>query len=163
MSDNLADNLADKLIDRLSQGVSGEVGVPHPDQWGFDEVGFPWPNPVNAQAVAARLFFKHGKKNGLDNIFRIGDDIFIDRKRVAQNKPALLSFYDRPKIVLWANEDPDRQDPEELWRQIKQIISTEWPIVWATVRKIAPEYNRDYIRITNNLVWGKDEADILYI
>lgn len=158
------DSLADKVINRLSEEAEGtEPRIQNPKEWGIDDTGFPWPNPVNAQAVAARLFFKHGKKNGLDNIFKIGEDVFIDRKKVVQNKPTLLSLYDRPKIVLWANEDPGYQDPEQLWNQIKRIISSEWPIVWATVRKVAPEYNKDYIRITDNLVWGKDEADILYM
>lgn len=158
------DSLADKVINRLSEEAKGiEPGTQNPKEWGIDETGFPWPNPVNAQAVAARLFFKHGKKNGIDNVFKIGDDIFIDRKKVLQNKATLLSFYDRPKIVLWANDDPALQDPEALWKQVKSIISSEWPIVWATVRKIAPEYDRNYIRITNNLVWGKDEADILFL
>lgn len=160
----MSDSLADKVISRLSEEATGrEPGVPYPNDWGVDDTGFPWPNPVNAQAVAARLFFKHGKKNGLDNIFRISDDIFIDRKKVAQDKSTLLSFYNKPKIVLWANEDIAHRDPEALWRQVKQIISSEWPIVWATVRKIAPEYDRDYIRITDNLIWGKDEADILFM
>lgn len=158
------DSLADKVINRLSEEAEGiEPRIQNPKEWGIDDTGFPWPNPVNAQAVAARLFFKHGKKNGLDNIFKIGEDVFIDRKKVTQNKPTLLSLYDRPKIVLWANEDPGCQDPEQLWNQIKRTISSEWPIVWATVRKVAPEYNKDYIRITDNLVWGKDEADILYM
>lgn len=158
------DSLADKVIDRLSkEAESVELGIQNPEEWGIDETGFPWPNPVNAQAVAARLFFRYGKKNGIDNIFRIGDEIFIDRKKVLQNKSTLLSFYDRPKIILWANDEPTLQDSEALWKQIKSIISSEWPIVWATVRKVAPEYNRNYIRITDNLVWGKDEADILFM
>ena len=74
-----------------------------------------------------------------------------------------MSLYDKPKIVLWASEDTDAQDAEALWKQIKQIVSSEWPIVWAIVREIAPEYNKDYIRITDNLVWGKNESDILYM
>ena len=158
------DSLADKVIDRLSQEDNNiSPSVLYPDQWGVDDTGFPWPNPVNAQAVAARLFFKHGKKNGIDNIFRIGEDIFIDRHKIRQDKPTLLSLYEKPKIVLWANEDSTLRDPETLWKQVKSIISSEWPIVWATVRKIAPEYDRKYIRIAGNLVWGKDEADILFI
>lgn len=160
----MSDSLADKVIDRLAQeSTVAEPRIPYPNQWGIDDTGFPWPNPVNAEAVAARLFFKHGKKNGLDNIFRIGDDVFIDRKKINQNKPTLLSLYDKPKIVLWANEDTSRQDPEAIWKQVKSVISSEWPIVWATVRKMAPEYDRNYIRIADNLVWGKDEADILFM
>lgn len=158
------DSLADKVIDRLSQERDGrEPEIPYPNDWGVDDTGFPWPNPVNSQAVAARIFFQHGKKNGVDNIFRIRDEIFIDRKKIVQNKPTLLALYEKPKIVLWANDEPTLQDPEALWKQIKSIISSEWPIVWATVRKIAPEYDRDYIRITDNLIWGKDEADILFM
>lgn len=158
------DSLADKVIDRLSQeGDSRESEISYPNDWGVDDTGFPWPNPVNSQAVAARIFFKHGKKNGIDNIFRIGDEVFIDRKKVVQNKPTLLALYEKPRIVLWANEEPALQDPEALWKQVKSIISSEWPIVWATVRKIAPEYDRNYIRITDNLVWGKNEADIFYM
>ena len=160
----MSDSLADRVIDRLAQEDAGqEPDALYPNQWGIDDTGFPWPNPVNAEAVAARLFFKHGKKNGLDNIFRIGDDVFIDRKKISQDKPTLLSFYDKPKILLWANEDPIRQDPEALWKQVKSVITSEWPIVWATVRKMAPEYDRNYIRITNNLIWGKNEADILFM
>lgn len=160
----MSDSLADRVIDQLSQeGNNITPGVPYPGQWGIDDTGFPWPNPVNAQAVAARLFFRHGKKNGVDNIFRIDEDIFIDRRKVRQDKPTLLSLYEKPKIVLWANEDSALRDPETLWKQIKSIISSEWPIVWATVRRIAPEYDRKYIRITDNLVWGKDEADLLFI
>lgn len=160
----MSDSLADKVIDRLSQETDGRASeTPYPNDWGVDDTGFPWPNPVNSQAVAARLFFKHGKKNGIDNIFRIGDEVFIDRKKVVQNKPTLLALYEKPRIVLWANEEPTLQDPEALWKQVKSIISSEWPIVWATVRKIAPEYDRNYIRITDNLVWGKNEADIFYM
>lgn len=155
MEGSLAERLINRLADESMDNYSG--------QWGIDATGFPWPKPVNAQAVAVRLFFRHGRKNGIDNIFKVGDDLFIDRKKIVQNKPTLLSLYDKPKIVLWASEDTDAQDAEALWKQIKQIVSSEWPIVWAIVREIAPEYNKDYIRITDNLVWGKNESDILYM
>lgn len=156
-------SLADKLIDRIREEEdSGSNPIPYPEQWGIDDTGFPWPNPVNAQAVAARLFFRHGKKDGLINIFKINDDIFIDKKKMTQNRNTLLSLYDRPTIVVWANYADEMRDQEMLWRQIKRVIGSEWPIVWKTVLEIAPEYNRDYIRITDDLVWGKDEADVLF-
>lgn len=154
-------NLADRIIRKMNDEVNREEENKYPDQWGIDDTGFPWPNPVNSQAVAAWLFFKWGKVDGVDNIYKIEDDIFIGGKKVHQNRPTLLSFYNKPKIVVWANQGKDMQDENELWRQIKKIIFSEWPIVWVTIKEIAPEYSRDYIRITNDIVWGKDESDIL--
>lgn len=158
MRDNHND-LANRVIEQLAREEKEEIL--HPDQWGIDDSGFPWPNPVNAQAVAIRVFSKWGKANGIDNIYKIEGDIFIGGKKVSQNRPTLLSLYDRPKIVLWANSNIELQDENELWDQIKKIISSEWPIVWAIIRDVAPEYNRDYIRISDGLIWGKDEADLI--
>lgn len=155
------DSLADKVIGQIEREQATSVKPTRPDQWGIDDTGFPWPNPVNAQAVAARIFFKHGKNNGIYNIFKIGDDIFIGKKKVLQNKPTLLSYYEKPNIVLWANENPDYQDVEKVWMQIKKVISSEWPIIWAIIRDVAPEYNREYIKVTDNIIWGKNEADII--
>ena len=156
-NNNLADRIIRKMNDEANRGDENK----YPDQWGIDDTGFPWPNPVNSQAVAAWLFFKWGKVDGVDNIYKIEDDIFISGKKVHQNRPELLSFYNKPKIVVWANQSQDMQDEDELWKQIKKIIFSEWPIVWVTIKEIAPEYNRDYIRVTDNMVWGKDESDIL--
>lgn len=158
---NGSSNLADRIIMKINDEANREEENKHPDQWGIDDTGFPWPNPVNSQAVAAWLFFKWGKVDGVDNIYKIEDDIFISGKKVHQTRPALLSFYNKPKIVVWANQSQDMQDEDELWKQIKKIIFSEWPIVWVTVKEIAPEYSRDYIRVTDNMIWGKDEADIL--
>lgn len=156
-------NLADKLIDRIRDEDTNDYNpTPYPDQWGIDDTGFPWPNPVNAQAVAARLFFKHGKKDGLTNIFKVDDDIFVGKRKITQNRSTLLSLYDKPTIVVWANYGENMRDTDVLWRQIKRTIGSEWPIIWKIVLEIAPEYNRDYIRITDDLIWGKDEADVLF-
>lgn len=158
------DSLADRLIKANELAEQGkDIDIPYPNIWGVDDRGFHWPNPVNAQAVAAAVFFWHGRVDGLDNIFRVGDDVFIGRKKVSKSKNDLLMLFDSPKIVIWANPKPELQDPDKLWRQIKRIISSEYPIVWNFVARIAPEYNKDYIRITKGLVWGKDEADILFM
>lgn len=157
MNDN---DLANMVLERLTKEVE-KGSVSNPDQWGIDDSGFPWPNPVNAQAVAIRVFSKWGKKDGIDNVYKIEDDIYINRKRVRQDRPTLLSLYEKPSIVVWANSDKALQSEDELWSQIKKIISSEWPVVWAIIRDVAPEYNRDYIRITNDMVWGKDEADLI--
>lgn len=153
-------DLANRVISQIERETAGG-GNEHPEQWGIDDSGFPWPNPVNAQAVAVRVFSKWGRVDGVDNIYKIEDDVFLGGKRLHQDRPTLLSLYSRPKIVLWANSNPERQDENELWIQIKKTISSEWPIVWATIRDLAPEYNRDYIRITDDLVWGKEESDLL--
>lgn len=154
------DNLVNKVIEQLDRDDE-ETSQDRPDQWGIDDTGFPWPNPVNAQAVAIRVFSKWGKVDGVDNIFKIEQDIFIDGRRIRQDRSTLLSLYDKPKIVLWANSDPELRDEYKVWAQIKRTISSEWPIVWAIIREAAPEYSRDYIRISKNLVWGKEESDIL--
>lgn len=156
----MSDNLVDKVLEQLAREEDQDI-VSNPDQWGIDDSGFPWPNPVNAQAVAIRVFSKWGRKDGVDNIYKVDDDIFIGRKRVRQDRATLLSLYEKPNIVLWANSDISLQNENELWAQIKKIISSEWPVVWAIIREVAPEYNRDYIRVTDDLVWGKDEADLI--
>lgn len=157
---NNPDSLAGKVLERLAREEATEVEPERPDQWGIDESGFPWPNPVNAQAVAIRIFSKWGKVNGVDNIYKIEDDIFLGGKRLQQNRPTLLSLYEQPKIIVWANTTPELHDEAELWEQIKRTIFSEWPIVWAIIKEVAPEYNRDYIRVTKDIIWGKDEADL---
>lgn len=157
-------NLADGVIRANKLEQEGKtLNAPYSNVWGIDEYGFHWPNPVNAQAIAAAVFLWHGRKNGIDNIFRIGDEVFIDRKKVNQNKNTLLALFDKPKIIIWANDDTELQDREKLWKQIKQTISSEHPIVWQVITNIAPEYSKEYIRITKGLVWDKNNADILFM
>ena len=155
------DSIVDKVIDQINREKEKKDNPAYANQWGIDDTGFPWPNPVNAQAVAIWVFSKWGVKNGVDNIFKIDDDVFLNGKRLSQNRSSLLSLYDRPNIVVWANSEPEMQDKDELWKQIKRIIYSEWPIVWAIIREVAPEYDRNYIRITDNIIWGKNEADLL--
>lgn len=157
----MSDSIADKVINQINREKVKEDNPQYPDQWGIDDTGFPWPNPVNAQAVAIRVFSKWGKVDGVDNIFKIEQDIFINGRRISQNRSTLLSLYDKPKIVLWANSDPELRDEYKVWAQIKKVIGSEWPIVWAIIRDVAPEYNRDYIRVTDRTIWGKNEADII--
>ena len=155
------DNLADKVINQINIEKIKEDSPQYADQWGIDDTGFPWPNPVNAQAVAVRVFSRWGRVNGVSNIYKIEDDIFLGGKKIKQDRPTLLSLYEKPSISIWANQNPEMQDEDELWKQIKKVISSEWPVVWAIIKDVAPEYSRDYIRITDGMVWGKDESDIL--
>ena len=157
-------SLADKVIE-ANEFEDNDISstAPYPNVWGVDEYGFHWPNPVNAQAVAAAVFFRHGMKDNIDSIFKTEDGVFIERKKMKKDKNTLLALFDNPKIVIWANQDPGLQDREKLWKQIKGIISSEYPIVWGFITQIAPKYNRDYIRITKGLVWDKNNADILFM
>lgn len=155
------DNLADRVINQIERDKAIDALDKYPDQWGIDDTGFPWPNPVNAQAVAVRVFSKWGRVDGVDNIFKIEDEIFLGGKRISQNRATLLSLYNKPKIVAWANQSPEKHSEEELWEQIKKTISSEWPVVWTVIRELAPEYTRDYIRVTDGLVWGKNESDLI--
>ena len=154
-------NLADKVLSQIEKEAASKAEILHPDQWGIDDTGFPWPNPVNAEAVAARVFFKWGVANGVYAIYRIDNDIYLGKKRLPQNKATLLSLYNVPKVVWWANDAPEMQDQNALWAQIKRVISSEWPVVWSIINEIAPEHNRDYIKVTDNIIWGKNEADII--
>ena len=154
------DNLVDRVIDQLNKEEEINASK-RTDQWGIDDTGFPWPNPVNAQAVAVRVFSKWGQVKGIDNIYKIEDDIFLGGKKLCQSKATLLSLYEKPKIIVWANQDPDMQNEDELWKQVKHIISSEWPIIWAIIREISPEYDRDYIRIKDGLIWDKNNTDII--
>ena len=69
-------NLADKVLSQIEKEAASKAEILHPDQWGIDDTGFPWPNPVNAEAVAARVFFKWGVANGVYAIYRIDNDIY---------------------------------------------------------------------------------------
>ena len=156
-------DLAEKVLNQIEKEEASKIKPLHSDQWGIDETGFPWPNPVNAEAVAARVFSKWGMVDGIYTIYRIDDDIYLRKRRLPQNKTTLLSLYNVPKIIWWANDAPEMQDQNALWVQIKRVISSEWPVVWSIINEIAPEYNRDYIKVTDNIVWGKNEADIIDI
>ena len=142
-------NLADMIINQMERGE--DVNNTH---WGIDETGLPWPNPVNADAIVARLFSKYGR----DGIFKIQDGLFINRKMVKKDKSTLLALCGKPQIVIWAD---DEHDYAEFWAQIKKVISTEWPIIWATVMEYSDEYNNDYIRVSGTMVWDKNKSDII--
>lgn len=162
MSNN-HNSLADKVIQRLESEAKFTNGR-YP-QWGVDDKGFPWPNPVNAEAIAAALFFWHGKERGVDNIFKIEGEIFIGGRKITKDRTTLLSLFRQPKIVCWADKSSQQDSiasSHTLWKQIKSTINSEWPIIWAKVVEIAPVYDKGYIRIAEGLIWGKEEGDILF-
>lgn len=151
----MSESLADRVIEQNERN-SNRV---HSDQWGIDEIGFPWPRPVSAMAVACRVLAKYGNT---DRLFRVGDDIYIDRKKInRKNSPNLMALCGRPEIILWADESDINAQDAEFWTQVKHVINTEAPIVWADIISMAPEYNRDYIRITDNMIWDVNNANVM--
>lgn len=153
MSEN--DNLADKVISNINRPVP--ANDEYKNQWGMDEFGFPWPNPVTTDAVVAAILLKYNK----EDMFKINGDLFFDRRKYTQNRQNLLALCGKPKIVVWANESEERRDPEVLWAQVKRVVNSDWPVIWVKLREIIPEYDRDYIRIKDDMIWGKEESDIL--
>lgn len=152
---NDSDNLADRIIDRMNKTVSAKDD--YKNQWGIDEFGFPWPNPVTTDAIVASILLKYNK----ENMFKISGDLFFDRVKYTQNRQNLLAICGKPKIIVWANESEERRDIEALWAQIKRVVNSDWPVIWVKLREIIPEYSRDYIRIKDDMIWGKEESDIL--
>lgn len=146
MSGNLADQLVGKLTEPEKEAIN---------QWGIDETGFPWPNPVNADSVVARIYSRYGE----NNIYMLGDDIYINHEKMFPRSSSVLAVCGKPKIIMWVTDD---QDYDEFWKQVKRTINTEWSLIVARLKEITPQYDRKYIRIINNLVWGKDESDILF-
>lgn len=158
MNANPLDNLVDRIIARNNaEQRAEETGDPITTQWGIDEAGFPIPNPVNVDAIVARIIMRHG------TVFRIGDALFVDRKKVQTNSSGMpnaatiIALCGKPKIILWGT---DERDLDKLWRQMKRLISNDWPIIWHRLLEVAPKYDRKYIQIMDGYVWGVDEADL---
>lgn len=154
----MSESLADRVIE---QNDARNAGKEYSDYWGIDEVGFPWPKPVTAMAVACRVLARYGST---ENIFKIGEDLFIYRRKMAMghlNGRTLMAACGKPEIVLWADENDTKTQDQEFWRQVKRIINTEYPIIWSAILDLIPEYNRDYIRISGDLVWDVNNAKVI--
>lgn len=158
MNTKFSDNLADRIIARNeAEQRAEETGGPVVTQWGIDEVGFPIPNPVNVDAIVARIIMKH------NTVFKIGNALFVDREKVQTNSngmpnaATIIGLCGKPRIILWGTDNPDSA---ELWRQIKKLVNNDWPIIWHRLLEVAPQYDRKYIQIMDGYVWGVDEADL---
>lgn len=155
MSDNPSNNLADNIIRQIEKEENPNLRA-HEDQWGVDVNGFPWPNPVTTDAIVAGIIFGHNK----EDMFKICDDLFFDRRKTIQNRYTLLAVCGKPKIVVWANDDPELQDIEKLWAQIKKVVNSDWPVIWVKLKEIIPEYSRDYIRVKDGVLWDREDSDL---
>ena len=129
----MSESLADKIISQLEQGDTDEDS----QYWGIDELGLPIPNPVNIAYVVARIFARY------ENIFKIHNEMFVDRKPVRQNNQTLLSLCGRVELMSVPN-GKDKRDIEP-WDQTRRVVNRETPLVWKKLIELAPAYNRDYI------------------
>lgn len=154
----MSESLADKVIEQNDIHNANKDAISY---WGIDEVGFPWPKPVTAMAVACRVIARYGSP---ENIFKIRGDLFIYRRKMAMghlNSKTLMASCGKPEIVLWADEKDTKAQDQEFWRQVKRIINTEAPLVWSAILDLVPEYNKDYIRISGDLVWDVNNAKVI--
>ena len=146
----MSESLADKVIDRLEQTPADDEPY-----WGIDELGIPVPKPVNIAYIVARVLARN------ENVFHIYGEVFVDRKPVQQTSKVLLALCGRATVV--SVPDGESKKNIEPWAQTKAIINREYPLVWERIKESTPVYDRKYIKITDHLVWDKDEADIITI
>ena len=150
------------LASQIAKGNKPSGKKKSPDYWGFDELGFEWPNPVNSEAVVASVLCRYDDIKGVCCIYRVGDDLFVNGKKVKQTSAGLLGLLSQPHIVLWTNYDPNNQDELKVWKQIKHIVATEYPIVFNRLLELVEEYNRRYIRVSKNYVWDTENSEFIF-
>lgn len=150
-------DLADQLIAKHQANVTREENgfAPH---YGIDETGLPVPKPINADYVVMRII-------GNVNIYKAGNDFFVGRRSLRQSSQSLIALTGRPKIIIFddesLDEDGKREENENMWKQMKNVINTESGLVWEMLRKMVPVYNKRYIRINDQLVWDRETTDII--
>ena len=150
-------DLADQLIAKHQAKVTREEKgfAPH---YGIDETGLPVPKPINADYVVMRIIGNVG-------IYRAGDDFFVGRRTLRQNSQSLIALTGRPRLIIFDDESLDedgrREENENMWKQMKNVINSESGLIWEMMRKMVPVYNKRYIRINDQLVWDRETTDII--
>ena len=135
-------NLADKIINNISFEDFSEFGI--------DELGLPVPYPINTDYIVARIIGSN------KNIFRVGDDLFLDKKKIPMSSSYIKMLCGEPKIILWKNDDLQKK-----WKGVSGFIGSNYPIIWDKIIKYSPVYSRRYIEVVNNLIWDKEKADFI--
>ena len=153
-------DLADKLIaqTQADERKKNNGFAPH---YGIDETGIPIPKPVNSDYIILRII-------GNVNMYRIGDEFYVDKRRYRQGPQSLIALCGRPNIVLFEDIDEDDKDAqyiakENMWRQVKNTINSEHGLIWEKMREMVPQYNKRYLRINRMLVWDRETSEILII
>lgn len=153
-------DLADRLIaqNEADEKKKNNNFAPH---YGIDETGIPIPKPVNSDYVIMRII-------GNVNMYRIGDEFYVDKRHYRQGPQALIALCGRPKIVLFEDIDEDDKEAkyearENMWRQVKNTINSEHGLIWEKMRDLVPRFNKRYLRINRMLVWDRETSEILVI
>lgn len=152
-------DLADRLIaqNEAEQNKKSEF-APH---YGIDETGIPVPKPVNAAYVIMRII-------GNINIYRLGEEFYVNKRHYQKNAQSLLALCGRPKLVVFEDVEPDDvhaqyMENDAMWNQLKRVVSSEHGLIWDRLRDVVPEFNKRYIRLNHMFVWDKEACEILVI
>ena len=141
-------SLADDIIEQ-----NNKVELEKYEEFGIDELGLAVPKPVNADYILSRIIARH------EFFFKIGKDVFIDRKKITSGVSnltlAITILCGDPKIVLWADNIK-----KEDWKGVMPTIKRDSSLIYSKMLALFPEYNRDFIKITDGLIWNKKKADI---
>ena len=149
-------DLADQLIAKNKSEEKRRTFAPH---YGIDETGLPVPNPINADYVVMRIISNI-------NIYQTGGEFFVGKQRYKQTSQSIIALTGRPKLIVFEDIDSDdrdkqREENENMWKQMKNVINSESGLIWEMMRKMVPVYNKRYIRINDQLVWDRETTDII--
>lgn len=100
-----------------------------------DEFGLPMPDEVNQDYIVARILSQKY------NIYKIQGELFVDGELV---KPSISN-------LVWLNHGPN-----------KYICGKNLTLIWKRLLECVHEYDRKYIRITDEIVWNREESCMEY-
>ena len=101
----------------------------------YDDVGLPIPETKNNDYIVSRIICRNKRR-----LFKVGDNIWYDRKVMSGRIKDNL-------IILNGKTD-------------NLIRGDNCILIWERLKEVLPEYNRDYIKIADGLVWNRRKADI---
>lgn len=100
-----------------------------------DELGLPMPDKTNQEYIVARILSQKR------NIYKIKGDLFVDGELV---KPSVAN-------VIWLNHGGD-----------KYINGNTLTLIWRRLLECVHEFDRRYIRITDEIVWDREKSQLEY-
>lgn len=151
-------DLADRIIAQNQTEERKREYAPH---YGIDDTGIPIPKPVNADYVVMRIL-------GNINMYKIGEMFFVDKRRYRETAQNIIALCGRPRLVMFEGIDEEdklkqHEANEEMWRQMKSVINSEHGLIWEKLRDMVPDYSKRYLRINKQLVWDRENADIIVL
>lgn len=121
-------------------GLADEIIIKNQRQneiYEYDDVGLPAPEVENNDYIVARIICRNKR-----SLFKVGDEVFYGRKPMSNNIKNNL-------VILNGKADT-------------LIKGDNCILIWERLKELLPEYNRDFIKITDGVVWNKRKADIEY-